>query len=594
MRLGEFLTEGRQMIFTGPRGAVSASVNPDPAEIRQMLTGVPALAAVIDRSTNTLYAWDAQRARPADAVAALRIKSPILAILRSDRVEVETPSVTKAVARQPVLSRLYGPHILVTVNPSSVNPSRLAPAEPPTPDPDGETDPDESAWTSVWGDEGTKDTETSPEVPAPPESARSNLPAKAEPQLFDLTKHMCQDYKKHVAPLERIAPQMAKRMVTSYTAFNQRVHRARKYILDNDMIRVVAHIAAQPPEYFLKHLNSCRLPFDTVWFQWDQGLMLRALHEAGVGSGPNDDLTGSMAVLCETLSGSRIRMEMVSNYFSDETRAEGDVVGMVPFGFITDLDQPVAGGLLDDDRFATDLVRDFEGRMRENVAIGVDYQTAMDEQETGSALDQLSRHIAYSASGPMGQQYRDMQRLVDQKNDPVHRMLFDFQIREMKVKGLSLVSGVWRTVMAILIMLNTSGSEVDTDTLVSPRGSKSVRGKAIPYMEYRRVGLKLPRDKIIRRINKQTQEYRPKRRHEVAATWCYRTGSGDPNCSHPSFQPVPETRFQECPDCGRLRWRRQQHLRGDASLGFVKKDYHLKPNERAGLPGLDPDPDPQF
>jgi hypothetical protein len=48
---------------------------------------------------------------------------------------------------------------------------------------------------------------------------------------------------------------------------------------------------------------------------------------------------------------------------------------------------------------------------------------------------------------------------------------------------------------------------------------------------------------------------------------------------------VPETRFQECRECGRLRW----HLRGDASLSIVRKDYHLSPNERAGLPGTEPD-----
>ena len=572
MRLGDFLTEGHQTIFTGSRGTVSASVNPNPAELRQLFNGVPALAAVIDRSTNTLYVWDAERASPADAAASLRIRSPIPAVLFPNRVEVETQSVAKAAARQPILSRFYGPDLRVTVNRDSVNSSRLAPVEPP--EPDDEAEPADST------------------VPAKPKPQGTTLPAKDEPQLFDLTKYTCQELKNIMKEMGRYKPEMAKKIAASYEDFNQRVHRARKFILDNDMIRVVAHIAAQPPEYFLKHLTSCRLPFDTVWFQWDQGQMLQALREAGIGPGPRDNTSGHDAVLCESLSGSRIRMELVSNYLIPAAKDSGVV--MVPFGFITDLDQPVVGGLLDDDRIATDNVREFQTAVRSNVALGVDYETAMEEQGTGSALDRLTQHIAYSASGPLGQQMLQWQRGVNQTNDPLERMTWTYKIQKSNFAGLKRVAGVWRTVMAILILLNTAGSEVDTDTLISPRGSKSVRGRVIPYMEYRRVGLKLPRDKIIRRISQQTQEYRPKRRHEVAATWCYRTGTGDPACAHPRFEPVPDTKFQECPECGRLRWRRQQHLRGDASLGFVRKDYHLSPNERAGIPGLDPDTDPRF
>jgi hypothetical protein len=54
---------------------------------------------------------------------------------------------------------------------------------------------------------------------------------------------------------------------------------------------------------------------------------------------------------------------------------------------------------------------------------------------------------------------------------------------------------------------------------------------------------------------------------------------------------VPETRFQGCLECGRLRW----HRRGHVSLGIVRKDYHLSLNERAGLPGTESDDtDPRF
>src|SRR3712207_7525705 len=57
---------------------------------------------------------------------------------------------------------------------------------------------------------------------------------------------------------------------------------AKKYILDDEMTRLVAYMSLQPPEYFLKNLSSCRLPYDFVWFQWDQHVMLKAYQEEGV------------------------------------------------------------------------------------------------------------------------------------------------------------------------------------------------------------------------------------------------------------------------------------------------------------------------
>ncbi len=102
MRLHNIITEGRQVISSDPSGPVSASINLFPAELKRMLDGGAALPDIIDRSNNTLHVWNADLARPADGVAALRVRSPLLVMLSPEGVEVETASQTIAAARTPL------------------------------------------------------------------------------------------------------------------------------------------------------------------------------------------------------------------------------------------------------------------------------------------------------------------------------------------------------------------------------------------------------------------------------------------------------------------------------------------------------------
>jgi hypothetical protein len=83
---------------------------------------------------------------------------------------------------------------------------------------------------------------------------------------------------------------------------------AKKCILDDEMTRLVAYMSLQPPEYFLKNLSSCRLPYDLVWFQWDQHVMLKAYQEEGVPIG--SDMAGKKSVAVLRVRGEKQNMDI--------------------------------------------------------------------------------------------------------------------------------------------------------------------------------------------------------------------------------------------------------------------------------------------
>jgi hypothetical protein len=97
---------------------------------------------------------------------------------------------------------------------------------------------------------------------------------------------------------------------------------AKKCILDDEMTRLVAYMSLQPSEYFLKNLSSCRLPYDLVWFQWDQHVMLKAYQEEGVPIG--SDMAGKKSVAVLRVRGEKQNwISSIQNLSFDDTPSAG-------------------------------------------------------------------------------------------------------------------------------------------------------------------------------------------------------------------------------------------------------------------------------
>ena len=97
------------------------------------------------------------------------------------------------------------------------------------------------------------------------------------------------------------------------------------------------------------------------------------------------------------------------------------------------------------------------------------------------------------------------------------------------------------------------------------------RGKSRPFMAHNTVTITLDGPVQIRRAFNHTGETR--RAHEVPSHYAHRHGTR--NCEHVWSKREAEENHWDCTKCGRFRYLRRQHMRGDASKGFVKKSYNV-------------------
>jgi hypothetical protein len=151
-------------------------------------------------------------------------------------------------------------------------------------------------------------------------------------------------------------------------------------------------------------------------------------------------------------------------------------------------------------------------------------------------------------------------------------------------------AGDLRNLIAMLLMLNRPNITEYERELPHWRGF--VRGKLRPFMSHTTVTININPTPILRKIGTVLGESEPRRRHEVRGTWCHddvyykgaRAGCIHAWIPHPAYAEdiehlhidakgnVEWSNYQ-CTECQGHRYWRKKHERGDASKGFVIKDY---------------------
>lgn len=129
--------------------------------------------------------------------------------------------------------------------------------------------------------------------------------------------------------------------------------------------------------------------------------------------------------------------------------------------------------------------------------------------------------------------------------------------------------GEARVYLAALLMLFNRRRFTVLDHGFSRRGS---RGKIRTFMAHTSVTIHLDQYIDFKRHVESEQQRLSPRRHEVRAHYKHRHLT--PGCEH-QWTPVEDKKQWRCTCCGGLRYLCREHLRGDAGVGFVKKDYQI-------------------
>jgi hypothetical protein len=109
-----------------------------------------------------------------------------------------------------------------------------------------------------------------------------------------------------------------------------------------------------------------------------------------------------------------------------------------------------------------------------------------------------------------------------------------------------------------------------------PAGRMLVGGRSVPFLTRSVIEIGLPRQ-VHATDGESAGQGAPKRRHEVAGHWCF-SHRLDPGCTHEWVTLVEGQRYQ-CRHCGGKRWRRREHVRGNAELGWVLQERHVVRSE---------------
>jgi hypothetical protein len=124
---------------------------------------------------------------------------------------------------------------------------------------------------------------------------------------------------------------------------------------------------------------------------------------------------------------------------------------------------------------------------------------------------------------------------------------------------LSEISGDLRFIVGFLALLNDFEMVTGpAETLSGTRlGVKSKTSK--PFLEFRTLGIKLPKQKLFSTVQRRLGQGLPRRAHQVRGHFRTRR--------HGRRLPVEQWSWVP------------SHQRGDASLGFIHKDYNVEMNE---------------
>jgi hypothetical protein len=156
----------------------------------------------------------------------------------------------------------------------------------------------------------------------------------------------------------------------------------------------------------------------------------------------------------------------------------------------------------------------------------------------------------------------------------VHSMLPSQTPMEILNKVIEAHTGEIRVYVAALLMLQQKRAVSVGDRTWERR---ITRGKSRVFMAHSVVTITIDGPIEMRRAFSITDRDSP-RAHEVPAHYAHRYG--ERACEHEWIPRDDGTdRHWDCPKCGRFRYFKKHHMRGDASKGYVTREYNVTTQE---------------
>jgi hypothetical protein len=349
----------------------------------------------------------------------------------------------------------------------------------------------------------------------------------------------------------------------------QRLSNARVFRLSDDYTRLAQEVSYSSPGRIWNALQSAILPYEEVWLEWNQAPrneVVRVMNSTTAFRREADDTVANGALL-GTLSPNRFRADLFSLY--EKTDKEPEHVWYWPHELVWDIEDPLPAHFSVPDGKETIEIGSYEGVSQDPHPISKDYyryarEGAIFEMNAAEhkALDRIFDRTGVTVN-PIFGAYADAMM----KNDTQDRMrsIFDMSLRETK--------GDLRFIICALALLQEKWVVAEPSRVRA--GRRIAGGRLMKYLDHHTLTIVAPKERRLKLAERALTNIGRRRRHEVHEHWCYRSGTGRVDCVH-TYVSTGVRGKQLCVECGSERWRRKAHERGDATIGYAKKDYEVR------------------
>ena len=371
-------------------------------------------------------------------------------------------------------------------------------------------------------------------------------------------------------------------------AYRLAMRHARRFQLDNEFTRIATDVSSRTPaEKLLYRLQFATLPYDKVWIEFDLHVKVKAMREFH-GATPTvvEGVPRNMGLLIErvdnfmstiTMIGElddadmKICVPLFSAYIIslDERELTQNVTlnGCTPFALLHR-----AGKMLE--IFKNEELKDNE--LLVNISKGSlwGYATGGSGLVTGAHdfADRVRAPIFLLQHGDLAfSRFYDFFELAG-------RNLYTTEMSKMFTAEISEFSGMARWLVTVLAMLN----EVPIRShYVLPTHSIKIGFEKKPALDFHRLTLRVPKIRPVVFVERKLSNVERKHKaHEVMQHW--RTYLVDNPCGYEQHQWEYDydEGYRLCGKCMSFSRLIHEHVRGDPNLGWVRKDYVIKPSRQ--------------
>ena len=392
----------------------------------------------------------------------------------------------------------------------------------------------------------------------------------------------------------------AKKFDAMMMQYRDDMRRAHRFVLDNDFTRYATDLSNRcTPEKLLARLQLATLPYEVTWIEFDLWTKLRVMREFH-GLDPNNcdyhNTSRKMGMLVHRINETDALCEIVNRW------GMNDIVGPNLLGYLFSTREREWGaekyfGCMPLSVIGLKAAEQGEAsKAAKALGISAEEQLqlhAIGQQVTGGSMwgfttggsstfvtkfaqlkslrtpEFLRRH----GDAAFGRMYYALDEALTQSGYKTEPIDHTAQIE------LAEFTGSMRWLVIVLAMLNEVPVQAQ---LVQPSHQlKAGLTKRIRAMDYHRLTLRLPKTKPVPYLERKLANIeRHNRAHEVRQHW--RTYLHDEHCriEEHEWEYDHNEGYALCGKCMAYRRRIPEHVRGDPNLGWVRKDYIVKPTKQ--------------